>query len=62
MKIRLDGKESEMPAMIEKMKQTFNVTYVSGFYRNRTKSGVSEYGRVYINIGNDNTPVAYNVD
>ncbi len=59
MKIRLEGKESEMPAMIERMKQAFDVSYVSGFYRNRSKYGVSEYGRVYLGLNGEAQPASY---
>lgn len=53
MQIRIEAKESEMPMLIEKAKQAFNVKSVSEFYRNRKKTGISEYGRVYITLNDD---------
>ena len=50
MQIRLEGKESEMNDAISKIKDIFPVKSVSNFYRNRKSSGISEYGRVYINL------------
>lgn len=53
MQIRIEAKESEMPMLIEKAKQVYNVKSVSDFYRNRKKTGISEYGRVYIVLDNN---------
>lgn len=50
MQIRIEAKESEIPMLIKKVEQTFNVKSVSGFYRNKKKGGISEYGRVYITL------------
>lgn len=53
MNIRLEGKESEMKECVDKIKNVFNIKSVSDFYRNKTKNGVSEYGRVYITTSDD---------
>ena len=50
MQVRVYGKEAEIPQVIEKIKAVMDVVSVSKFYRNRKKSGVSEYGRVYVNL------------
>ena len=50
MQIRIEGKETEMAAAVQKLKLVFPVRFVSDFYRNRKKTGVSEYGRTYVTL------------